>query len=166
MPKRFSMNTITRSLICFTAIILIAGGFCSPQALAQSVKDGEDAPAKMVQKKKGAPVPFPFTKVEDEEEYDLMINLRDERVKSQLKPVMQKYNLAYTPASFEDLITEMLEQDAALSSVAIFSAREDKLLIGSGNVLYRQNMIRLLRPALQNGTSLDRFLKSREQEEE
>jgi len=160
------MNAIARYLVCFTATALIAGSFCSPKVFAQSVKDGEDAPAKAVQKKKGVSVPFPFTRVENEDEYDLMINLRDERVKSQLKPVMLKYGLPYNPASFEDLITEALEQDAALSSVVIFSTQEDKLLIGSGNALYQQNMIRLLRPLLQSGMALDRFLGGREQEEE
>lgn len=110
--------------------------------------------------------PFPFRSyVDDNDEYDLFIDLSAPEVKRMYKAIFKKHELPYNGASFEEVVLHALASDPALETVVITSASDNKLLIGTGNPIYRKNLIKLLVPILRNEPSFDKFMSSLQEEE-
>jgi len=144
----------------FFLFFLLAGCIASVAAIAQD--DGAADLPKAAQA--GAPnpatSPFPFRVHAGDEEYDLMIDLNDPEVKRKYKTMFRKHHLPYNAGSFEDIILHAVSGDPALEMVVITDASDDKLLIGTGNPIYRKNLLKMLQPVLRDEAGFDKFVRS------
>lgn len=113
----------------------------------------------------GKALPFPFrANTPGDAEYDLVIDLKDPAVQEKYKSVFRNNHLPFTATAFEEVILQLAEADAGLARTVITAAGDGRVLIGTGNPIYQQNFINLLRPVLQRPEALDRFLKESAQD--
>lgn len=145
-------------------VFLVASCFASPDAVAQ---DGEAADIPKVAKTGPARLPaapFPFRANTGDADYDLLIDLTDPEVKRKYKTMFRKHHLPYNAGSFEDIVLHAISADPALELVVITDASEDKLLIGTGNPLYRKNLLKMLHPVFRDEAGFDKFIQSMQEE--
>ncbi len=146
-------------------LLIFLSGFIYPVTV--SAQEDEEVEIRDVAKSKTTrpdPVPFPFRANTGDSEYDLLIELSDPEVKRKYKDIFRKYNLPYNAVSFEEIVLHAASADPALELVVITEAADNRLLIGTGNPLYRKNLLKLLRPVLRDEAGFDKFMKSMQEE--
>ncbi len=145
-------------------LFLFAGFIVPTETTAQ---EGEVADIPKVAKTgadRQSAAPFPFRAYAGDGEYDLQIDLNDPEVKRRYKTMFRKHHLPYNAGSFEDIVLHAVSADPALELVIITEASADKLLIGTGNPLYRKNLLKMLQPVLRDEAGFDKFMQSMQEE--
>jgi hypothetical protein len=104
---------------------------------------------------------FPFIIDDADPEYDLSVNLADQSVNGKFMPLFKKNNIAYTADILEEVIIQMLEKGDPLLAQNITYLTDEKILyINTGNKLYQQAVLNILRPVMYDNGRFDDFLKN------
>jgi hypothetical protein len=148
----------TFRLLAFWTLLLLLPAL--PFSSAAQTDEDAEKPAPAL--KTG--VPFPFRVLETDSEYDLYIDLKEPAVKQKYRDIFLKYKLPYTPAAFEEALLQIAERDPGLARIMITATEEGRVLVGTGNPIYRQNLINLLQPMLQQPERLGQILKDMDRE--
>jgi len=104
---------------------------------------------------------FPFIIDDGDPEYDLSINMADQSVNGKFTPVFKKNNVPYTPDALEEVIIQMLEKSDPMLAQNITYLTDEKILyLNTGNKLYQQAVLNILRPVMYDNVRFDDFMKS------
>lgn len=104
---------------------------------------------------------FPFIIDDADPEYDLSVNLADQSVNGKFMPLFKKNNIPYTADILEEVVIQMLEKGDPLLAQNITYLTDEKILyINTGNKLYQQAVLNILRPVMYDNGRFDDFLKN------
>jgi hypothetical protein len=104
---------------------------------------------------------FPFIIDDGDPEYDLSVNLADQVVNGKFTPLFKKHNVPYTADALEEVIIQLLEKGDPLLAQNITYLTDEKILyINTGNKLYQQAVLNILRPVMYDNVKFDDFLKN------
>lgn len=104
---------------------------------------------------------FPFVIDDGDPEYDLSVNLADQSVHAKLAPVFQRNNMPFTADALQEVMIQLLEKENPQLAQNITYLTDEKLLyINTGNKLYQETLLNIVRPVMYESGKLDAFLKS------
>jgi hypothetical protein len=104
---------------------------------------------------------FPFIIDDGDPEYDLSVNLADQGVNGKFTPLFKKNNVPYTSDALEEVVIQLLEKaDPMLAQNITYLTDEKILYINTGNKLYQQAVLNILRPVMYDNQKFDDFLKN------
>ncbi len=105
---------------------------------------------------------FPFIVGLTTVEYDITINLADPKVIDKYADLFKKNDLPFTAESWEEVISDLYNNDSEMHHQIITSAQKDVLRIGTGGEEYQKAFLKYMLPKFSDIRSLELFFKKDE----
>jgi len=102
---------------------------------------------------------FPFIVGLTTVEYDITINLNDQKIIDTYNELFKQNKLPFTAESWEELVTGLYNNDSEMHHQVITSAQKNVLRIGTGGKEYQEAFLHYMLPIFSDTKQLDGFLK-------
>lgn len=103
---------------------------------------------------------FPFVVDENNTEYDISFDVTDPAIISKYSPAFKKHNLPFDAETVEDVIRQIVAaKNPTMAQVITTGVEDKKVMIGSGNKSYQQQVISTLKGVLNNAAELEGFVQ-------
>ena len=105
---------------------------------------------------------FPFIVGTNAVEYDITVNLNDQKIIDKYSTVFKISKVPFTSESWEELISGLFDEDSEMHHQIITSPQPGVLRIGTGGLEYQKAFLKYMLPIINDMDKLDAFLKKGE----
>ena len=106
---------------------------------------------------------FPFIISLTSIEYDVTVNLKDQKVIDKYSPLFKRLNIPFTADAWEEIVTGLMQNSDSLMEHEITTSAQDGVLrIGTGGNQYQKAFIDYMLPIFSDLNHLEAILKKEE----